>query len=309
MKSLSNQQTALRVILVTICWNIALTAIKILAGLWAHSTAMISDAVHSASDVFSTLIVLFGIKMAHKAPDQKHPYGHERMECVAALLLAILLAFTGIGICYNGLQKIFAFSSNAIQDRILIPGGIAIAAALLSIIVKETMYWYTRAAANRIHSSALLADACHHRSDALSSVGSLLGILGARLGYPLLDPLAAAVISCFILKSAIVIFLDAIAKMTDRACDEQLRQSLLTTIRQQPGVLGVDLLNTRLFGDKIYVEVEICADGNLSLEQTHQTAHQVHDRIEQRFPQVKHCTVHVNPFIKQLCCKSDHRAQ
>ncbi|MGE4549465.1 MAG: cation diffusion facilitator family transporter [Intestinibacillus sp.] len=290
MKSRTNEQLAMHVSRVTILWNAALSAFKFFAGLFAHSGAMLSDAVHSASDVFSTVIVMIGVRLSHKEADHDHQYGHERMECVAALLLAALLLATGLGICYSGVRKIMGAGA-----ALVIPGRLALIAAVISIVVKETMYWYTRTAAHAIRSGALMADAWHHRSDALSSVGSFAGILGARLGFPVLDPIAGIAISIFIIKAAVDIFRDSIGKMTDRACDAQTFAGLQREIAGLDGVLGIDDLHTRLFGDRIYVDVEIRADGRAPLYEAHAIAQQVHDRVEQGFPLVKHCMVHVNP--------------
>jgi cation diffusion facilitator family transporter len=157
------------------------------------------------------------------------------------------------------------------------------------------MYWYTRAAAKRIRSSALMADAWHHRSDALSSVGSFIGIFGARIGFPVLDPLAGVVIAFFVLKAAVSIFLEAIGRMTDRASDDATIHRIFEIVSAQENVLGVDQIKTRVFGDKIYVDVEISADGEATLRETHAVAEQVHDAIEDQLPMVKHCMVHVNP--------------
>lgn len=284
-------QLAIRVTSHTILVNILLSAVKMAAGLIGRSGAMVSDAIHSLSDVLSSLIVILGIRMAHRDSDKEHPYGHERFECVAAIVLSGLLFITGIGIGWNGVQKVLSNSPGSLE----IPHAMALAAAILSIVIKEGMYWYTRAAAKKVRSSALMADAWHHRSDALSSIGSFAGILGARLGYPILDPIASVVICIFIVKASIDIFRDAICKMTDRACDDTVLEELQEIILKQSGVLEIDLLQTRLFGDKFYVDVEIGVDGSLPLTKAHGIAHQVHDAIEQNFPLVKHCMVHVNP--------------
>jgi len=284
-------QLAIRVTGRTILVNILLSAVKMAAGLIGRSGAMVSDAIHSLSDVLSSLVVILGIRMAHQDSDKEHPYGHERFECVAAIVLSGLLFITGIGIGWNGVQKILSDSPGSLE----IPHTMALAAAILSILVKEGMYWYTRAAAKKIGSSALMADAWHHRSDALSSIGSFAGILGARLGYPILDPIACVVICICIIKASIDIFREATCKMTDRACDDTILEELEEVILKQPGVLEIDLLQTRLFGDKFYVDVEISADGHVPLTEAHFIAHQVHDAIEQDFPLVKHCMVHVNP--------------
>ena len=157
------------------------------------------------------------------------------------------------------------------------------------------MFQYTRHFARKIDSGALMADAWHHRSDALSSVGALVGIAGARLGFPLADPLASLVICIFIEKAAVEIFKDAIDKMVDKSCDEETEQTLRKFILQQDGVQGIDLLQTRLFGSKIYVDAEISVDGQKSLQEAHTIAETVHRSIEQTFPKVKHIMVHVNP--------------
>ena len=289
MDSKQHEKIAVNVSTVTIVINLALAGFKFLAGFLAHSGAMISDAVHSASDVLATLIVILGVKLAGRDADRSHPYGHERLECVAALILAVILGATGLGIGWSGIRKITG------SGELAVPGLLALIAAVVSIVVKEAMFWYTWLAAKKIHSSALKAEAWHHRSDALSSVGSFAGILGARLGFPALDPVASVVICLFILKAAWDILADALGKMTDHACPPAMEQEMADVILAQPGVLGLDTLNTRLFGDRVYVDVEIQADGDLPLKVTHATAQAVHDTLECQFPQVKHCMVHVNP--------------
>ena len=284
-----HEKIAVNVSTVTIIINLVLAGFKFVAGFVAHSGAMISDAVHSASDVLATFIVILGVKLAGRDADRDHPYGHERLECVAALILGVILAATGFGIGLSGIRKITG------GEELLIPGTLALIAAAVSIVVKEAMSWYTWLAAKKIDSSALKAEAWHHRSDALSSVGSFAGILGARLGFPALDPVASVVICLFILKAAWDILADALGKMTDHACPPALVQEMAESVLSQPGVLGLDTLNTRLFGDRVYVDVEIRADGDLPLKVTHATAQAVHDALEAQFPQVKHCMVHVNP--------------
>lgn len=291
MSGQTNEQVAMHVSRVSIIGNIFLSLFKLAAGIIAHSGAMISDAIHSLSDVLSTLIVMVGIHMAGKESDHDHPYGHERMECVAAILLAVALGATGVGIGASGVKKIIASSSTAL----VVPGMLALIAAVVSIVSKELMYQYTRCAAKRIHSSALMADAWHHRSDALSSIGSLLGIAGARLGFPVLDPLASVIICAFILHAAYTIFRDAIGKMTDRACDDETAHQIVEVCAVQQDVVAVDLVKTRLFGDRMYVDVEIAVNGNLPLFQAHAAAERTHHAIEEQFPTVKHCMVHVNP--------------
>ncbi len=285
------EKAAMKVSAVSIVANVLLSAFKLLAGILASSGAMVSDAIHSASDVISTVVVIIGIRLSGKASDKEHPYGHERMECVAAIILATILAFTGLGIGYTAVAKIL--SGN--YGELTVPGVLALVAAVVSIAVKEGMNWYTRSYAKKINSSALMADAWHHRSDALSSVGALVGIAGARLGYPVCDAIASLCICFFIEKAAYDIFKDAIDKMVDKACDEKLEDSLKNCALEQEGVLGVDLLRTRVFGNRVYVDIEISADGDASLRDAHKIAEHVHDAIEQSFSSVKHIMVHVNP--------------
>ena len=269
--------------------NILLSVFKLIAGLLAHSAAMVSDAVHSASDVFSGLIVLLGLRVAARDADKEHPYGHERFECVAALVLAAVLAVTAI---FIGLS---AFRRLSDPGELQVPGVLALVAALVSIAVKEGLFRCTRRVAKRVGSPALMAGAWHHRSDALSSVGALIGVAGAMLGFPAADAAASLVICVFIGKAALDIFLDAIRGMVDSAADSETEEAIRRSALAVPGVQGVDLLHTRSFGSRVYVEIEIRADGRLSLFEAHAIAEDVHSRVEAAFPQVKHITVHVNP--------------
>ena len=288
------QRVAKKVSVTTIIGNLILSVLKLIAGIVAHSSAMISDAVHSASDVFSTFVVMIGIKLASKEPDKEHPYGHERLECVAAIVLAMVLFITGLGIGADALRNIVQGNYNDLQ----VPGMLALVAAIISIVSKEGMYWYTRINAKRIDSSALMADAWHHRSDAFSSIGALVGIAGARMGFPVMDSIASLVIFLFIVKAAYDIFKDSIDKMVDHSCDEETEKDIFECVIENEDVMGVDLLQTRIFGNKIYVDVEIQVDGSYTLQEAHKIAETVHDNIEKNFPKVKHIMVHVNPAVK-----------
>lgn len=286
------QTAATRVSLVSMITNVVLTLLKLAAGLLAHSGAMISDAVHSASDIFSGLIVLLGVKISTKEPDEQHPYGHERYECVAALLLSGILALVGGAIGVGAVKDIISGKTAEI------PGLLALIAAVVSIAVKESLFWYTRGYAKKYRSTALHAEAWHQRSDALSSIGALIGIAGARMGVPVMEPIASLIIALFILRVAIRIFKEAIDQMVDHSCNEEAEEAFRTTALEQPGVLGVELLRTRMFGNRVYVDLEIAADPNLTLAVAHEIAEDVHDAIEKTFPEVKHIMVHVNPAKK-----------
>ncbi len=290
----NNRRIAMRVSVLSIIVNIILSLSKFVAGIVAQSGAMLSDAVHSASDVFSTFIVMIGISLSGKKSDKEHPYGHDRLECVASIVLSVILFATGLGIGFNGIEKIASKDYTSLS----IPGRLALFTAIGSIITKEWMYWYTRSAAKRIHSDALMADAWHHRSDSLSSIGSFLGILAARLGFPVFDPVASVIICLFILKAAISIFRDSIDKMVDKSCDDTLVEQMKQIVLQVSGVDHIDEIRTRMFGAMIYVDIEIAADGTLTLNAAHSIAESVHSTIEEHFPLVKHCMVHVNPVKK-----------
>ena len=285
------RKTANRVSLVSLALNIGLSLLKLLSGIISGSGAMISDAIHSASDVFSTIIVMIGVTAASKKADAGHAYGHERFESIASVILAVILAETGIAIGWGGISVIIGGNYGKIEA----PGLPALIAAVVSVALKEWMYHYTKKAAKRINSDALMADAWHHRSDALSSVGAFVGILGARLGLPILDSYASVLISVFIIKAAVDIFRDAAGKMVDKSCDDETVEKIRAVILSREGVRGIDELKTRLFGSRIYVDVEIRADSELSLRVSHGIAEDVHSSIEKEFPSIKHCMVHVNP--------------
>jgi len=283
--------TAIRVSAVGIAANVLLSALKLLAGIFGHSGAMVSDAVHSLSDVLSSFIVIIGVRLAGREADREHPYGHERFECVAAIVLAVILLITGVFIARSAIEQI----ARGFVEELGIPGLLPLVAAAISIVSKEIMYRYTRRHALRIGSEALMASAWDHRSDALSSVGALVGIAGARLGIPVLEPIASLVICLFIFKAAYDIFRGAVDKMVDRSADEETEQAIRACAEEQTDVLGVDLLQTRAFGNRIYVDLEIRVDGSVTLRESHEIAERVHDAIEERFDTVKHIMVHVNP--------------
>lgn len=290
LEGAEREKIATRVSVVGIVGNVILTAFKLLAGIIAHSGAMVSDAIHSASDVLATAIVMVSMKFATKSADGEHPYGHERFECIASLLLSFILLVAGAGIGLSGLRKVIGL------EEAVTPGTLALIAAGVSIVVKEAMYWYTIKAARKINSSALKANALDHRSDAFSSVGSFAGILGAILGFPRLDALASLVIACFILRVAYTIFRDAIEKMVDKACSDEFVDQIKACISESEEVLSIDRVSTRLFGDRVYVDIEISMDKDLTLYDAHGYGHEIHDRIEEQYPEVKHCMVHINPY-------------
>ncbi len=285
-----DKKAANKTSVITIVINLLLSIVKFIAGFVGNSQAMISDAVHSASDVVSTIAVIFGVNMSAKKSDDDHPYGHERIESIFSIILAMMLFITGLGIGISAVKTIISGS------EIEIPGKIALVTAVLSIAVKEWMYHYTKRTAKKINSSSMLADAWHHRSDALSSVGSLVGVGGAILGFPICEPIASIVICVFIAKAAIDIFLDAVNRLVDRACTEEETEKIRQCIMEIEGVGRIDKLMTRRFGSKIYVDLEIAEDGDMTLCEAHKIAERVHDNIEKKIENIKHCMIHVNPM-------------
>lgn len=294
-KTKANEAIAMQVSVYSMLANFMLALGKLIVGVWQNSQALISDAIHSASDVFSTIVVMIGFKLSAKERDEDHQYGHERFECVAAIILAIVLFITGLIVGYKGIITI----ASGDYKNMEVPGMMAMYVAGVSIVIKEGMYWYTRFYGKKIKSSALMADAWHHRSDALSSVGSLAGIGFARIGYAICDPIASIVICVFIVKAAFDIFADATGKMTDKACDKEIVTHMSEEIIKVAGVEGIDSIQTRVFGSRIFVDLEIIVDGDKPLRDAHGIAENVHDILEAKFPDIKHCMVHVNPTSKQ----------
>lgn len=272
----------------TILGNIILSIVKIAVGVIAQSSAMMADGIHSFSDVISTIGVIIGLKLSNKDADTEHPYGHERIESLSSLFLSIMLFLVAIGIGYSGIE-------NIIKGTYSTPGIFAIFAAILSIITKEWMYHYTMKYAKQINSSSLKADAWHHRSDSLSSIGALIGIIGARMGYPFLDPLVALIICILIIKVSYDILKQSIAQLIDESASPNDVNDIANKILSIDGVIRIDSLKTRQYASKLFVDVEIAVDATLTVEDGHKIAQNVHNFIEED-ETVKHCMVHVNPY-------------
>ena len=276
--------------------NLLLTIGKILAGIFGNSAAMLADGIHSLSDFVTDFIVIIFVRISGEDRDKNHPYGHGKFETMASLLISIALFAVAVGICVNAAKQIFSFiQGNALES----PSGIAMIAAVVCIVTKEALYQYTAKMGKKIDSPVLIANAWHHRSDALSSIGALIGIFGSRMGFPVMDALASLIICIFIEKAAFDIFKDAIDKMVDKSCPEEVVDKMKKAVMEVGEVKGVDDIKTRLFGAKIYVEVEIAVDANETLINAHRIAEEVHDHIEEVFPEVKHCMVHVNPDMEK----------
>lgn len=276
---------------ITIIGNAILSFIKILIGFVSRSNAMLADGVHSFSDVVSTIGVIIGLKLSHKPEDKEHPYGHEKIESLSSLFLSIMLLAVGIGIGLSGVRNILA-------GNYIVPGSLAILGAIISIITKEWMYHYTMKYAKIINSSSLKADAWHHRSDSLSSIGALIGIIGARLGFPILDSLVALIISILILKVGYDIAKQSIAQVIDQSADEEIVSEIEDKVKSIEGVKKIDTLKTRLHANKIYVDIEISVDSDIPVKSGHDIAQKVHNLVEEN-SDVKHCMVHINPYVNK----------
>lgn len=289
---MNNEKIAYKASLLSIIGNVFLSLFKLISGIIGHSQAMISDSIHSISDVLSTIVVIIGIKISSKESDDGHPYGHERFECVASIILSFMLFSVGIIIGYNGIINII----NGNYKNVSIPTLLPLSAAIISIIIKALMFIYTKRCSKIINSNALKADAYHHLSDSLSSIGSLIGILFSILGYPICDSIASIIICLFIIKVSIEIFIDTTDKMVDKSCNNELINNIKEDILSNNNVLNIDLLKTRMFASKIYVDIEIAVDANLSLIEAHNIAENIHDNLENKYPNLKHCMIHVNPY-------------
>lgn len=284
-------QSSIKTLIITIVINFFLFAFKLLAGIIGHSNAMVSDAIHSLSDVLTTIIVIIGIIISSKDADAKHQYGHERIESIFAIVLAFFLLITGLSIGFMGINCIIENVTNPIK----IPGIVTLIAALVSIIVKEIMFHYTMHVAKKVNSESMKADAWHHRSDAMSSIGSLIGIIGSRLGLPMLDPICSVIICLIIIKTSLEIFINSVKGLIDESCDEELKEKIIDIIRDYSDVIDIGDIKTRLFGNKIYIDADIKMSADKTLKEANNTVIQIHDKIENKFKVVKHCNIHVLP--------------
>lgn len=272
--------------------NFILAISKTTIGYFAHSSALLNDGINNMGDTLSSIIAMIGISAASRKADEDHPYGHERLECVAAILLSGIIMFVAIALFGSGLSAIIKKSYLTTP----VPTFLAVVASIASIVIKAVMYLYTRWAGKKAHSPALMASAGDSLSDVLATTGGLIGIIFARMGYPIGDAIAAVIIALFIFRVGVEIFKDGMDQMVDRACEESFVTEIKDLIETQKGVLRVDFLRTRQFGSRCYVDVEIAAEPTQSLTDAHTIAERVHDTIEATFPMVKHCMVHVNPY-------------
>jgi len=283
-------RTALGVSVINTTINALLAIGKTAVALSTHSEAVLSDGVHSFADTLSGIVLMVGIWLSQRRADTKHPYGHERLECEAAVILAGVIGVTGCTIGASAIESL-------LSSRGRVPPAVsAIWISLAAIAVKEIMFRYTRLVAKRTGSSALLADAWHHRTDALSSVGSTVGVVGACMGYVWFDAAAGVLISSMILKAAVDIFVDATRKMTDRACSDEFEYALCKHVYACESVERIEELKTRLFGNRVCAEITVAVSGSMTSKEAFDVVQTLQKTVRDAFPEIKDCSVHIHPL-------------
>ncbi len=275
--------------------NFLLLAFKFLAGILGHSAAMIADAVHSLSDFVTDLIVLVFVRISGKPQDKDHDYGHGKYETLATALIGVILVFVGLGILWNGLTSVWAFLKGESLEE---PGLLALIAAAVSIVLKEVLYRYTVWVGKRVDSQSVVANAWHHRSDALSSIGTAVGIGGAILLGPswrVLDPLAAVIVSIFIIKVAIELIIPTVDELLEKSLPDDVEDEILRAVSSVPGVSDPHNLRTRKIGSASAVTVHVRMDGNLTVNESHAHTRDIESRIRALLGPNTFVSVHVEP--------------
>ena len=268
---------------------------KFVAGVVGHSAAMIADAVHSLSDFVTDIIVLVFVKISSKPKDKTHDYGHGKYETLALTVIGLALMAVAIGIIVEGALKIASWVRGETLEA---PGMLAFWAAIVSIVLKEAVYQYSIIKARKLNSKAVEANAWHHRSDALSSIGTAVGIGGAIfLGqrWTILDPIASVVVGAFIVKVAFELLKNGIGDLMEQSLPEKIENEILEMVSQLPGVYEPHDLRTRRIGNHYAIELHILMDGDISLKEAHEKASEVEDVLRQRYGEETHVAVHVEP--------------
>lgn len=290
-------KTEAKIIKKTMAWTMVLNAflmvMKIIAGIFGKSTAIISDAVNSGGDVATAFFVMIAGKYSRKDVDNDHQYGHEKYESMVSVFLGVALILSAIEIAKIAVKTIYDYVRFDVP--IEKPTYIALIAAVLTIVIKEMMYRFTIRNSKKANAPSLKAMAWDHRGDQLSALGVVIGVGGSMLGIVILEPIASLVICTFIMILAFRIIKTGVSQVVDQAADNDTVEQIKQIINQQEGVLCLDDLKTRIFGAKLYVDIEISLDPNMTLVQSHSIAEKLHDEIEKQVQNVKHCMVHVNP--------------
>lgn len=284
-----------RVTLVGSVVNVLLVGLKAVAGVAGHSAAMVSDAMHSLSDFVTDIVVLVFVRVSARPQDEGHDYGHGKFETLATLLIGLALAGAAVGIVVNGAVKLAHWLQG---EELQSPGKIALWAALASIVIKELLYQYTKVKGKKLDSPALEANAWHHRSDALSSIGAAIGVGGAILlgqKWAVLDPLASIVVGAMLVKVAWNLLGPSFGELTDSSLPADMEREMTELITGVPGVEDPHNLRTRRIGNRIAAEVHIRLDGSQTLEEAHEKASEVERRFKERFGAQSHIIVHMEP--------------
>ncbi len=284
-----------KVTLVGSAGNIALMIFKFIAGILGHSSAMIADAVHSLSDFVTDIIVLVFVSVSAKPQDRSHDYGHGKFETIATFFIGLALIAAAVGIIVSGVMALIDWAGGA---KLKAPGQLALWAALLSIVVKEVLYQYTAYKGKRLNSQAVVANAWHHRSDALSSIAAAIGIGGAILlgdRWTVLDPIASIVVGLFLVKVAVGLLRTSIGELTEGSLPQETEQEIEDIITSFSEISEPHNLRTRRIGNRIAIEAHIRMDGNMPLRDVHNITSQVEQRLKERFGEETHITLHMEP--------------
>ena len=298
-KKLSREKEIYKVTIVGSVVNFLLLVFKFFAGIAGHSAAMLADAVHSLSDFVTDIIVIVFVRISNKPEDKDHDYGHGKYETLATAIIGILLLGVGVGIFWNGASSIYGvFHGKQLEA----PGMLALVAALVSIVLKEILYQYTAIKGRKLNSQAVVANAWHHRSDALSSIGTTIGIGGAILlgdKWRVLDPIAAVVVSIFIIKVAIQLLIPCVDELLEKSLPDEVEKEIEQVVLSFPGVSQPHHLRTRRIGSQYAIELHIRMDGGISLNEAHHTATEIENKLREMFGKGTHVGIHVEPVKRE----------
>ena len=275
--------------------NFLLVVFKFIAGILGHSAAMIADAVHSLSDFATDIVVHIFTRISNKPQDKNHDYGHGKYETLATAIIGIVLFAVGAGICWNGLRAIQTVWQGG---RLPVPGMLAFAGAIISIVSKELIYRYTIHVGRKINSSAVIANAWHHRSDAFSSIGTAMGIGGAiALGesWSVLDPMAAVIVSFFIMKVSVQLLKPCVDELTEKSLPDEIEKEICLIAENTPGVSAIHNLRTRRIGNHYAIEMHVRMDGHLTLYEAHAKASVIENKLKEKYGNETHVGIHVEP--------------
>ena len=275
--------------------NFLLLVFKFFAGIAGHSAAMLAEAVHSLSDFITDIVVIVFVRIAGKPEDKGHDYGHGKYETLATAIIGLLLLCVGFGIFWNGASSIYTFLRGGQLES---PGVVALVAALVSIVSKEILYQYTVIQGKKLNSQAVIANAWHHRSDALSSIGTAIGIGGAILlgdHWRVLDPVAAVVVSFFIMKVSVRLLIPCVDELLEKSLPEDVEKEIEQTVLSFPGVSQPHHLRTRRIGNYYAIELHVRMDGKITLEEAHSTATAIENKLKEMFGKGTHVGIHVEP--------------